>query len=69
VFVGEDDAIDLVDVAVNEREALGDLTPAEAGIDKEPRRVGFDQGTITGAATAQNRNVHPHDGDSTRRTD
>ena len=60
VFVGEDDAADLIDVAVDEREAVGDLAPAEAGIDEKPRRVGFDQGAITGAATTQNRDVHPH---------
>ena len=60
MFVGEDHAADLVDVAVDEREPVSDLAPTETGIDKKPRRVGFDQGAITGAATTQNRDVHPH---------
>jgi len=60
MLVREDHAADLVDVAVDEREAPGDLTTAEAGIDKKSRRVGFDQSAITGAATTQNRDVHPH---------
>jgi hypothetical protein len=67
MLVGEDDAIDLLDVAVDEREPVGDLASAEAGIDKKSRRVGFDQGAITGAAATQNRDVHPHNADITRR--
>ena len=61
MFVGKDDAADLVDVAIDEREAMGDLAGAEPGVDEEPGRVGFNQAAITGAAAAQNRDVHPHE--------
>ena len=65
MFVGEDDAANLIELAVDEGEALGNLATAETGVDEQPRRIGFDQGAIAGAATTQNRDVHPHGGDST----
>jgi hypothetical protein len=69
VFVGEDDAIDLFEIATNEREPLRDLATTQARVNKESRRVGFNQCAIAGAATPQNRDVHPHGSDSTRSGD
>jgi hypothetical protein len=69
VFVGEDDAIDLFEIAADEREPLRDLATTQARINKESRRVGFNQCAIAGAATPQDRDLHPHDGDSTRSGD
>jgi hypothetical protein len=66
MFMGEDDAADLIGMAVDEREPLGDLATAETGVHEQSRRIGFDQGAIAGAATAQNRDAHPHGGDSTQ---
>lgn len=69
VFVGEDNAGDLFEVAADEGEALGDLAAAEPGIDEQFRRVGFNQGAIARATAPQNRDTHPHVGDFTRSGD
>jgi len=66
VLVREDDAGDVVDMAANKRQPLGDLAAAETRIDEKRRRVGLNQRAIAGAAATQNRDVHPHGGDSTR---
>ncbi len=49
VFVGQDDAGDLFEIATDEREALRDLATAEPSIDEQFRRVGFNQGAIARA--------------------
>ena len=69
VFVGEDDPANLLEIAADECEPLRDLATTQARVNKESRRVGFNQCAIAGAAAAQDRDLHPHGGDSTRSGD
>jgi hypothetical protein len=65
VFVREQDGVDIFEGAADEREALRDLPRTEAGIHQQPASFGFDECAVTGTATAQNRNLHPHAAHST----
>ena len=57
VLVGDQDAIERIDVFANGSQAFGNLAAAEAGIDQDAGAVCSNERRITGAAAGENANL------------
>jgi hypothetical protein len=58
VFVCDEDAIELLHVFTDEREATNDLFRTQSGINKHACIAGYDQHSVPSRSTAQDSNFH-----------
>lgn len=60
MFVGDEDAIEILGCAADGSQSLADLAEAESGIDQQAGLIGFEVGAIACGTAAKNSQVHGH---------